>query len=182
MIESFKIQDNVVIFYIPRKRGKFQGLYECFIDRKNFEKIKDFPWNILYRESMSGFYIGYTKHLGSVDKKQVSKTILLHYEILGIESVNSYHIDHADNNGLNNLESNLRFSTQSENLQNRRTKNKNNQSGYRNVSFVHKHYRIQLQINGKNYMFPNKFNDPKEAGIFAEEMRIKYYGKYAGNT
>ena len=31
-------------------------------------------------------------------------------------------------------------------------------------------------------MFPEKFKDIEEAAIFAEAMRLKYYGEYSGSN
>jgi hypothetical protein len=42
---------------------------------------------------------------------------------------------------------------------------------------------VQLQINGKNTIlgkFP--YEQLEEAGAFAEQMRQKYYGEYAGRN
>jgi hypothetical protein len=42
---------------------------------------------------------------------------------------------------------------------------------------------VQLQIDGKNTCLKRfKENELEEAGKFAEEMRNKYYGEYAGNS
>jgi hypothetical protein len=49
------------------------------------------------------------------------------------------------------------------------------------VSLIAGYYRIQLQIEGRNHIFPEKFKDVDKAGKFAEKMRKKYYGKYAGS-
>jgi hypothetical protein len=35
--------------------------------------------------------------------------------------------------------------------------------------------RLKIAMNGKNYMFSEKFDDINEAGVFAELMREKYY-------
>ena len=69
------------------------------------------------------------------------------------------------------------------NLTNRKGKNINNTSGYRNVYWDKKmqKWAVQLQINKKGVVlgtFPK--NKLEEAGKFAEEMRQKYYGEFAG--
>jgi hypothetical protein len=53
--------------------------------------------------------------------------------------------------------------------------------GYRNVSLIKGKWVVQLQIDGKNTKL-GSFDDVHEAGKFAEEMRQKYYGEFAGKN
>jgi hypothetical protein len=92
-----------------------------------------------------------------------------------------YFVDHKNNDGTDNREENLRVTSHSNNEKNRKGANKNNKSGYRNVAISHGKLLIQLQINGKNTVlktFP--LDQLEDAGKYAEEMRKKYYGDYAG--
>lgn len=107
------------------------------------------------------------------------KTIMMHQIIL---KSNVGMVDHIDNNSLNNRKENLRLTDNSNNLKNRKARNKNNTSGYRNVTRMGNYWRVQLQIGGKNNIFPEKFEDVHEAGKFAEQMRNKYYGNFAGRN
>ena len=67
--------------------------------------------------------------------------------------------------------------------QNRKGKNKNNKSGYRNVSKSGNTWIVQLQVDGKNTILGRfSLEQLDEAGKFAEEMRQKYYGEYAGEA
>ena len=44
-------------------------------------------------------------------------------------------------------------------------------------------WSVQLQVEGKNTTLKRfKKDQLKEAGEFAEEMRQKYYGEFAGGT
>lgn len=90
-------------------------------------------------------------------------------------------VDHINHNTLDDRKSNLRIITSGSNSMNRKGRNSNNKSGYRNVSW-HKSINkwvVQLQIDGKNRVL-GQFDDVHEAGRFAKEMRIKYYGEFAG--
>lgn len=91
------------------------------------------------------------------------------------------HVDHEDHNGLNNRSLNLRVLNPSQNTENRRGKNTNNKSGYRNVCWLkdENRYVVQLQIDGKNTRL-GYFNDVDKAGEYAEEMRQLYYGEFKG--
>ena len=115
--------------------------------------------------------------------KGKSELKLLHHIILGVEK-NTF-VDHINNDPLDNRKCNLRVVTNQNNLQNRSSKNSNNKSGYRNVcynkAFKKKPWQVQLQINGKNTVLC-RFDDVHEAGKFAEEMRQKYYRKFAGKS
>ena len=73
----------------------------------------------------------------------------------------------------------------SNNSRNRKSRNKNNKSGYRNVCWDKREnvWLVQLQIDGKCKRvgkFPK--DQLEEAGKFAEEMRKKYYGEFAGSN
>lgn len=90
-------------------------------------------------------------------------------------------VDHINHDTLDNRKENLRKTEQSYNLRHRRGANKNNKSGYRNVCWLKNENRwcVQLQVDGQNTRL-GFFNDVDEAGKFAEEMRKKYYGEFAG--
>jgi hypothetical protein len=91
-------------------------------------------------------------------------------------------VDHIDHNGLNNTKENMRLITTKDNAKHRETRNKNNTSGYRNVCWINGYWRIQLQVNGVNTRFPEKFSNVDEAGLFAEKKRNEIYGEFAGNN
>ena len=109
------------------------------------------------------------------------KNVFLHRFLLNVDD-NNILVDHESNNTLDNRKKNLRKSTFANNSKNRQSKNSNNTSGYRNVTFIGGYWRIQLQVDGKNKLSPEKFTDIDEAGTFAEQMREKYYGAFAGRN
>lgn len=90
-------------------------------------------------------------------------------------------IDHIHYDTLDNRKRNLQKPNRKGNCRKRKGANKNNSSGYRNVSFDSKGRPIvQLQDeNGKNKVWRN-FKDVHEAGAFAKEMRDKMYGEFSG--
>ena len=84
---------------------------------------------------------------------------------------------------MDNRKSNLRIIENSNNLKNRKSKNKNNKSGYRNVSLINGKWVVQLQVDGKNKRLGSfAYDELDKAGRFAEEMRLRYYGKFAGRN
>ena len=94
-------------------------------------------------------------------------------------------IDHINRDIRDNRKANLRVVTIIQNATNRTKKNSNNKSGYRNVSWhkSSKTWMVQLQIDGKNVRLKDfPYDKLDEAGEYAEKMRQKYYGEYAGDT
>ena len=77
------------------------------------------------------------------------------------------HIEHKLHTSLDNRKINLRVSTPSQNTRNKKGKNKNNQSGHRNVSWSKARdcWIVHLQVKGKN-TFMRAFDD-LEYGEFA---------------
>jgi len=127
------------------------------------------------------YYTKLTKYLGTINGKPKYKLIYLHRIVMNVDK--DIIIDHINHNTLNNRKINLRIIENNKNLKHRKSRNSNNTTGYRNVSWIknEKIYRVQLQINGKNTKLGD-FTDVDEAGKFAEKMREKYYGKYKGEN
>ena len=79
-----------------------------------------------------------------------ARPIFLHQFIM---EANGKTVDHKNNNCLDNRKENLRIVLDTNNSKNRRGRNSNNKSGYRNVSWsnTEKMWIVQLQINKKKY-------------------------------
>jgi len=92
-------------------------------------------------------------------------------------------IDHMYHKTLDNRKSQLRLTERPNNDTNRKSRNSNNKSGYRNVFWNKnaKAYVVQISIDGKNTRV-GKFSDVDEAGAFAELKRKEIYGEYAGRS
>lgn len=149
------------------------------IDLEDLKKVIGFPytWFAKYNHTNDEYYV-----VASVyhTELQQSRPIFLHQYIMG---ANGKFIDHKNNDSLDNRKSNLRIIENSNNLKNRKSKNKNNKSGYRNVSLINGKWVVQLQVDGKNKRLGLfAYDELDRAGRFAEEMRLKYYGKFAGRN
>lgn len=140
----------------------------ALVDDADFDYLNQWWWNA--NEADDGFYYAARTESGRV--------IRMHREIM--QAPDNVLVDHRDGNGLNNQRYNLRMATNRQNAMNRKGANKNNASGYRNVVWIGSYWRVQLQVNGTNHMFPEKFVDVHEAGRFAKKMREEYYGEFAG--
>ena len=149
------------------------------IDLEDLEKVINFPysWFAKYSHTNDEYYV-YASPYCKENKR--CKPIFLHQFIINAEGKT---VDHMNNDTLDNTKSNLRIVLDTDNSKNRKSKNKNNTSGYRNVSFDKKDNKwiVQLQIEKKNKLL-GRFDDVHEAGKFAEEMRQKYYGEFAGKN
>ena len=168
---------------IELKRRNKDSLWTV-IDTEDLERVLNFPysWCAGYRKNTDSWYARSTIH--KLDKvNHNSHGIYLNYFIADVDSNSGYCVDHENHNTLDNRKSNLRVTEILHNDRNRKGKNCNNTSGYRNVSCISNSkypYRVQLMINGKNTPLGD-FDDVDEAGTFAEKMRQKYYGEFAGN-
>jgi hypothetical protein len=165
---DYEIRDGyVVVFYTNRKQEDFEMLF----DLDDLEKLKELPYSIFAAFINVGYYAATTEYLGMVDGKPKYKTIFMHRYVMGFPK---QLIDHVNHETLDNRKQNLKLSDKKANAINRRL-NKNNTTGYRNVTRYKDRFIVQLQINGKNKVF-GKFDDVHEAGAFAELMREIHYG------
>lgn len=115
-------------------------------------------------------------------KTHKAKSVYLHRLILGVTDPKQV-VDHIDHNGLNDRLSNLRIVEHNNNDRYRKSKNKNNKSGYRNVfwnSTISK-WSVSLSHNYKQIHIGD-YDDVDEAGKAAEEARQKYYKNFAGGN
>lgn len=181
MRNEYKIKGDYVIIYLNRRNGE---VYETLIDLEDLEKIEkiDYTFYPKYYKNIDGFYAVATEYLGYKNGKPKYGEIRLHKIIMNYYD-NKKHIDHINHNTLDNRKSNLRLTEVKKNLKNRKSKNSNNTTGYRNVSYIKSKnkYIVQLQIDGKNTIL-GEFDDVHEAGKFANKMREKHYKSYKGKN
>ena len=169
---EYLVENNIAKI---RLKYKSEWLWAT-IDFEDLQRLVDFGyrWYARYDHHIKGFYAQCNVYDNSKHKViSLYQFILNHFD--GIQ------VDHINNDSLDNRKSNLRLASSSDNGKNRKNKNVNNKSGYRNVSTIKGQYVVQLQIDGKNTVL-GKFDDVDIAGKFAEAMREKYYGEFAGNS
>src|SRR4030042_413782 len=156
-------QDDLITKFLIE--SKKYGNFECMVDTKNYDKIKNHSWVISIDK-----YKNVKKAECTINYKRVA----LHCFIL-----NKKGIDHIDRNPLNNLESNLRECTQSQNCCNK-TKQSNNTSGYKGVIYAKwaNLYRVRLQINKKSISV-GYYKTAINAAKAYNEAALKYHGEFA---
>lgn len=178
MRNEYKIIGNYIEIYMFNRSKE---LFITQVSRKHLERLLNFDvrWHSDWKPDINNYYAQATIYQGIENGKPKYKTLYLHRFIT--QAQKGQVVDHKKNSEtLDNRDNNLRLSNDANNTKNRKGKNSNNTSGYRNVSWINGFWRIQLQIDGKNKLFSEKFEDVHEAGEFAREMRQKHYGKYKG--
>lgn len=179
MKNKYIIQGDTVKILIVNKKGE---IFESLIDLEDFEKVNSYTGSFCatWAENTNGFYAIMTIYYGKINGKYKNNTIRLHRIVMNCTDSKSF-IDHINHNTLDNRKANLRLTSNNKNSKNRKGKNTNNKSGYRNVTWLKNEnkWMVQLQINGKNTRLAT-FDDVDEAGKFAEDARKKYYGEFAG--
>lgn len=182
MRNNYESSGNKVIIYLNSK--KENRIFECIIDKSDFKTTDNYDvmWYPKWQAKPKNYYVSASQYLGLDDNNKPKYKTLYLSRIL-VEANRDDWVDHKDHNPMNNSRKNLRKTNKTNNSRNRIKSNSNNKStGHRNVSWISGYWRIQLQIQGKNKMLKEKFDDVDEAGKFAEKMRKKYYGEYEGKN
>lgn len=137
---------------------------EFYFDLKNFDKIKNYCW-VSHKH-------GNMIRLVAKDT-ETGKQVKMH-QVLGF-----INCDHIDRNELNNLESNLRLCTKTQNAQNLSVSVRN-KSGVIGVWWMEKDsvWGANIQVNKKRYHL-GSFSDKKDAIIARLMAEKKYYGEFA---
>ncbi len=96
------------------------------------------------------------------------------------QNIQNKQIDHINGNKLDNRKSNLRICNNQENSFNK-NKNKNNTSGFKGVYYDkdRKKWRGSIQVNGKKYNSPKRYNTPEEAHDWYVEQSNLLFGEFS---
>lgn len=175
---EYIVDESLGVARIELRREDDESLW-AIIDIDDLDRVVSFPgvWYAKYQRLNNGYYVYANVH---DDITRRNKTVLLHQFIM---YANGKTVDHINHDTFDNRKNNLRIVSDSDNLKNRKGKNSNNTSGYRNVTWSKREQKwiVQLQIDKRNKTL-GWFDDVHEAGKFAEEMRRKYYGEFAGRN
>lgn len=175
---NYIVDEEKGIAKIELNRKKGENLWAT-IDLEDLQRVLDFPytWFAKYYEDIDNYYAAASMYVPELKR---AKIIYLHQFIMNAEGKI---VDHKTHDTLNDTKENLRVVPDNCNSKNRKSRNKNNKSGYRNVCWLKNEnvWVVQISINGKNTRL-KKFppDQLEEAGAYAEEMRKKYYGEFAG--
>lgn len=163
MKNSYEIRGDIVSIFVKAKGV----VYECLISLNKLDRAKEMTGTWYAKLDYNTLYVYGT----TVGKNR--KTVKLHRWITftpkGID------VDHINHSGLDNRDENLRMSTRSENLQNRKGATIRNKSGIRGVYWCNhfKKWKAEVMLNGKR-VFNKSFNTLEEAEKAVKEARAKY--------
>ena len=180
---NYIIDEENNVAHIELIREKKENLWTT-IDLEDLDRVLNFPfsWTTRYDKTLHDYYavsIVYEKDENGIRK---GKPLYLHRFIMNSTDENEW-IDHINHKPRDNRKENLRPISISDNSRNRKTRNRNNKSGYRNVCWDGSRWIVQLQVDGKNKVLGRfKEEELEEAGKFADQMRDKYYGAFAGGN
>lgn len=179
---EYEICGNVTVLFIETKKGV---KIEVLIDTEDLPKLiqLNLCWHSYWEPTSEFYYIKTTEYYYDENSKYKAKTIYLHRFVLGVID-SKIHVDHKDNNTLDNRKQNLRQTNHSKNAQNRKSLNKNNTTGHRNVNWGNnkEFYVVQFMKNGERFKWEFSLNQYDEACKFADKKRVELFGEYAGRS
>ena len=149
--------------------------YETMVDDEDFEFLNQWKWHAL---KFKGGIVYATRTSNTFERqKGFPKNIYLHRCLLNYPK--NFHIDHVDNNGLNNTRVNLRLVTHSQNQQNAKLSVKST-SKYKGVYYhkKNKRYAARIGFNHRQIHLGN-FLTAIEAAKTYNKAAVKYFGSYA---
>lgn len=164
---------------IPLTRGLV-----ALVDEADFEMVAGHVWHAQRHERTNGTLVWYATRNAAR-----GGTVLMHREIM--DAPPNMDVDHENGNGLANWRTNLRLSTRSANLQNRRNLRANKTNPLRGVSrcgctrpgCVQVTIRAgEVGIDGRRKsMFLGHFIDHAAAGRAFDAAARFYFGENCGN-
>jgi len=162
---------------------------EGYIDTEDLPMLieLDYHWSLMWNVHSQNWYARTLEYYVDEHGKRKTRLHSLHREIMQVfdKLLVVDHIEHKNTGTLNNRKSNLRVASDGQNSKNRKSKNVNNKSGFRNVFWDSKDKRwlVMLQVNKKQTCFGRfKLEDLEKAGARAEEARQEIYKEFAGKS
>lgn len=146
--------------------GKYSIKY-TLVDDEDYQYLSQFKW----------YYInGYARRNGTYNNKTYRPA--MHREILNLSKENRSTIDHINHDTLDNRKENLRFCTQRQNCQNR--KSKHNKHGFKGIVLVKNinKFCVVIHVMGK-VISGGYFEDSVLAAQRYDQLARQYFGNFA---
>ena len=138
----------------------------AWVDDEDYPELNQNKWYAHYNLHTKSYYA----------MRRIGKKIVFMHRVIN-NTPDGVDTDHVDGNSLHNWRSNLRNATVSQNQHNK-TKQRNNTSGYKGVSWNYNGWEAKIHVNGKT-IHMGRFNTPEEAAIAYDEAAKKYHGEFA---
>ncbi len=141
------------------------------VDVEDYEWLAQWKWYAW--EQGNTFYA--VRNSSLKDGKR--KMLFMHREILGLKAGDIW-VDHCDGNGLNNMRSNLRKATRSQNSMNqKKTRGRSRFKGVVWRADIQK-WQSQIRINGK-HKYIGFFENEIDAAYAYDNKAINLFGEFA---
>lgn len=158
LYDTYEYNDYYKLVINHKKYGK----QELFLDKDDYDFVKNIPINIVPDKCFNTFYVR-------------CKLGLLHRLITKCPKTSV--VDHINHNGLDNRKRNLKVCSQYENIQNQRVR-KTNTSGYKNISYdkEREKWAVYFNINKKKKRI-GRYNTLEEAVASRDSYRFNLNGE-----
>jgi len=149
--------------------------YDVLIDDADYERLKGYKYYVDKTKAIANNLFYFHRNVYINGRRTITK---LHRDIMGYTNGDGNIVDHKDGNTLDCRNTNLRFSTNTENSRNQKIPC-NNTSGVKGVYFNKIKHRWCAQISilneKKNLGY---FSDIKDAEKAYIEASTKYHGEF----
>jgi hypothetical protein len=157
---------------IPLTQGQFAK-----VDADRFEELSAFKWYAKRFHQRGSYYAARSDH-----SFNPPKTILMHRQIKAAGEGSAVKVDHADHNGLNNQDFNLRLCSNAENCRNKGA-HSNNKLGVKGVDLCtfksgRSKFRAAIMIDGRRISLGYFFSIEEARGAYDEAAK-KHHGNFA---
>lgn len=177
MKNKYNIVDDYVEIFLKDRKGVERI---AFCDLEDFDKVNAYKGTFYasHRPKVKDYYCMITIYCGKIDGKYKYKLIYLHQIVLGTIDT-KLDVDHVNHKTLDNRKINLVAGDACGNMQNRNRPNVNNNTGFRNVSYIahEDKYRVQIMKKGVRYNWTFENNELEKAIEFSMQKRIELFGR-----
>lgn len=168
MKNAYEVRGDVTAIFLDSKK---YGKFETIISTSKLEKVKSLSitWGVEWNPYTKSFYVKGNIPLSNGR----TTTIKLHRWIM--DAPKNKVVDHFDHDTLNNIDSNLRIATKSQNAQNIKGAHTDSKSGVLGVCWNKrkKKWYARVTINGKGKHL-GYFRDLKDAEQTVFEARMHH--------
>ncbi len=144
------------------------------VDEHDLQKLSKHKWHA--KVHSNGVEYGYYAGASIYQKSRIPKKLSMHRYLLGVTDP-LIHVDHENNDTLDNRQENLRKTTRNQNMQNRKGPHKNNITGIRGVhvfkdSRTKKISGYRAVIKSKDHGTANKLFPYTDQGLLDAEAWV----------